>query len=130
MTIFSVEFEQPLRADTVLLRNRQFVILIVKADHRPLPPQSRMDPAALIDRLRKALEAIREPAPPRSHVAIFSVVEAVDVAVEILAREGGPDAVAEFFGHAVDGDAEDAADEEMFAVDHAEIFRQKIAVEP
>lgn len=88
-----------------------------------------MDPAALIDRLGKALEAVREPAPPRSHVAVFSVVEALDVAVEILARESGPDAVAEFFGHAVDGDVEDAADEEMLTVDHAEVLGQEVAVE-
>ena len=35
MTIFSVEFEQPLRADTVLLRNRQF-----KSDNGQWFPQS------------------------------------------------------------------------------------------
>jgi hypothetical protein len=32
--------------------------------------------------------------------------------------------------HAGDGDVEDAADEEVFAADHTEIFRQEIAVEP
>lgn len=129
MTIFGVEFEQPLGADTVLLCHGQFVTFVVEADHRPLPRQLRMNPAALIDRLGKTLEAVREPSPPRPHIAVFSVVEAVDIAFEILAREGGPDAVAEFFGHAVDGDVEDASDEEMLAAYHAEIFRQEIAVE-
>lgn len=89
-----------------------------------------MDPAALVDRFGKTLEAVPEPAPPRPHVAIFAVIEAIHVAVEILARERRLDAIAEFFGHAVDGDIEDAADEKMFAADHAEIFGQEIAVEP
>lgn len=128
MTIFGIEFEKTLRADPVPLRNRQFVTFIVKADHRTLPPQLRMDPAALVDRFGKALEAIAEPAPPRPHVAIFAVVEAVHVAVEIFARDRRPDAVAELLGHAVDGDVEDAADEEMLAADYAEIFGQEIAV--
>ena len=35
---------------------------------------------------------------------------------------------AELLGHAVDGDVEDAADEEMLAADYAEIFGQEIAV--
>ena len=84
----------------------------------------------MVDRLGKAFEVVPEPAPPRPHIAVFAVVEAIDIAVEILAREGGPDAVAEFLGHAVDGDIEDAADEKMFAADHAEIFGQEIAGEP
>ncbi len=36
VTIFGVEFEQPLRADTVLLGNRQFVRVVIQADRRSL----------------------------------------------------------------------------------------------
>lgn len=85
MTIFPVEFEQPLGADAVLLRNREFVRVVIQADRRSLSAQLRIDPASLIERFGKTLEVVREPAPPRSHIAVFAVVEAVDVAVEILA---------------------------------------------
>lgn len=129
MSIFGVEFEQSLRGDAVLLGAPQVMIVVVQTNRRPLPSQLRVDPAALVDCLGKAFEAVSEPAPPWPHIAVFAVVEALDIAVEILAREGRPDAVAKFFGHAVDGNVEDAADEEMLTADHAEIFGQEIAVE-
>lgn len=130
MSIFGVEFQQAFRGDAVLLGDRQGVVGVVEVDDGALACCARLDPAALVDRFGKAPEAVREPAAPRACVAVSAAVEAVDVAAEILAREGGPDAEAEPVAQAVDRDRKDAADEEMLAADHAEIFGQEIAVEP
>lgn len=129
VAVVAQDFRQPIDRDAVMLVDGEAVVRVHDKERGALAAGLGVDPDALRLRAEIGFELVAQPAAPRPPVGKVAIVEAVEIAFEILARERRPATEAELLRQAMHGNFEHGADHEIFAAEDAEILRQEIAVE-
>src|SRR5262245_27618451 len=128
VAVKGIDFEHPVEGDPVLLLDSQrMMIRRLKLDVRAMPTVARAQLAFQLQRIGVAGEAIGEPGEPRSEMTLVADVKSIQIDVEVLLREHRPNSVAEvLIGRADDRKQQNTANEEILAVENAEILCQHV----
>ena len=84
MAVRGIDFKKPVERDPVPLLQCKRVLGRFKLDIWTLPAVSRAHLTSQVQRIRIAVQAVREPSEPGSEIGLFTAVECVEVQIEIL----------------------------------------------